>query len=144
MLNKTNLPPEQDPSAHGKLEPGQAVGHAAGSSTAVGVSNVIAFPAPNRRPVVHEDFTFVELPPGRHAGTVEKVRYSFRAATQIVITYRLDTPAGVCRVEERLPIKAPKSSASAFDTTKGLGRVEEVLRIRGLTLADVRVAAEND
>ena len=87
--------------------------------------------------VVNEDFTFVELPPGRHAGTVEKVRYSFRATTQIVITYRLETPAGVRRVEERMLISAPKSSVSAFYTTRGLGRVEDILRILGLTLADV-------
>ena len=37
-----------------------------------------------------DDLTFEELPPGRYNGTVERVRYSFKAATHIVIAYRLD------------------------------------------------------
>ena len=41
-----------------------------------------------------DDLTFEELPPGRYNGTVEKIRYSFKAATHIVITYKLDTPDG--------------------------------------------------
>jgi hypothetical protein len=86
---------------------------------------------------VDEDFTYEELPAGRHTGMVEKVRYNFRVTTQIIITYRLETPAGVRRVEERMLISAPKSSVSAFHTTQGLGRVEDILRICGLTLADV-------
>ena len=44
-----------------------------------------------------DDLTFVELPPGRYDGTVEKIRYSFKAATHIVITYTLDTPNGEVR-----------------------------------------------
>ena len=57
-----------------------------------------------------DDLTFEELPPGRYNGTVEKVRYSFKAATHIVITYKLDTPDGeVRRIDERLPIDAPPS-----------------------------------
>ena len=55
-----------------------------------------------------DDLTFEELPPGRYNGTVEKIRYSFKAATHIVITYKLDTPDGeVRRIVERLPIGAP-------------------------------------
>ena len=49
-----------------------------------------------------DDLTFEELPPGRYNGTVEKVRYSFNAATHIVITYKLDTPNGeVRRINEK-------------------------------------------
>ena len=60
-----------------------------------------------------DDLTFEELSPGRYKGTVERVRYSFKAATHIVIAYRLDTPDGkVRRIDERLPIGAPSSSAS--------------------------------
>jgi hypothetical protein len=49
-----------------------------------------------------DGLTFEELPPGRYNGTVEKIRYSFNAATHIVITYRLDTPNGeVRRINEK-------------------------------------------
>ena len=42
-----------------------------------------------------DELSFEELPPGRHGGTVEKVRYSdFRATTQIIFTYKLQTSAG--------------------------------------------------
>ena len=44
-----------------------------------------------------DDLTFEELPPGRYNGTVEKIRYSFKAATHIVITYKLGTPNGEVR-----------------------------------------------
>ena len=88
-----------------------------------------------------DDLTFEELPPGRYNGTVEKVRYSFKAATHIVITYRLDTPDGeVRRIDERLPIGAPSSSASYFQTALGKGRVEDILRTKGLSLADAQAA----
>ena len=93
-----------------------------------------------------DDLTFEELPPGRYNGTVEKVRYSFKAATHIVITYRLDThqldtPDGeVRRIVERLPIDAPSSSASYFQTAQGKGRVEDILRTKGLSLADAQAA----
>ena len=64
-----------------------------------------------------DDLTVEELPPGRYKGTVERVRYSFKAATHIVITYKLDTPdGGVRRLVERLPIHAPSSSAAYFQT----------------------------
>jgi hypothetical protein len=87
---------------------------------------------------MNEDFTFVELPPGRYTSTVERVRFTFiKATTRIVITYRLETPDGVRRVEERMLISAPKSSVGAFQATHGLGRVEDILRICGLTLTDV-------
>ena len=86
------------------------------------------------------DLGFEELPPGRYAGTVEKVRYTFTATTRIIITYRLDTPDGIRRVDERFLIGAPPSSASHYQTTQGLGRVEDILRIRGLTLADAEAA----
>ena len=46
------------------------------------------------------DLGIEELPPGRYAGMVEKVRYTFTATTRIFITYRLDTPDGIRRVEE--------------------------------------------
>ncbi len=81
---------------------------------------------------------FKVLPPGRYAGMVEKVRYTFTATTRIIITYRLDTPDGIRRVEETILISAPPSSASHYRTTHGLGRVEDILRIKGLTLADAR------
>ena len=80
------------------------------------------------------------LPPGRYAGRVEKVRYTFTAITRITITYRLDTPDGIRRVDDDFLISAPASSASHYRTTHGLGRVEDILRIRGLTLADAEAA----
>ena len=87
-----------------------------------------------------DDLTFEELPPGRYKGTVERVRYSFKAATYIVITYKLDTPDGVRRLDERLPIHAPSSSAAYFQTALGKGRVEEILRTKDLSLADAQAA----
>jgi len=80
------------------------------------------------------------LPPGRYAGRVEKVRYTFTAITRITITYRFDTPDGIRRVDDDFLISAPPSSASHYRTTHGLGRVEDILRIRGLTLADAEAA----
>ena len=72
-----------------------------------------------------DDLTFEELPPGRYKGKVERVRYSFKAATHIVISYKLDTShGGVRRIVERLPIHAPSSSAAYFQTALGKGRVE--------------------
>ena len=86
-----------------------------------------------------DDLTFEELPPGRYKGTVERVRYSFKAATHIVITYKLDTQdGGVRRVDERLPIHAPSSSTAYFQTALGKGRVAEILRTKGLSLADAQ------
>ena len=88
-----------------------------------------------------DDLTFEELPPGRYNGTVEKIRYSFKAATHIVITYKLDTPHGeVRRIDERLPIGAPSSSASYFQTARGKSRVETILWTKGLSLADAQAA----
>ena len=88
-----------------------------------------------------DDLTFEELPPGRYKGTVEKIRYIFKAATHIVITYKLDTPDGeVRRIVETLPIDAPPSSASYFQTALGKGRVEDILRTKGLSLADAQAA----
>jgi hypothetical protein len=88
-----------------------------------------------------DDLSFEELPPGRYKGTVEKIRYSFKAATHIVITYKLDTPAGeVRRIHDRLPIGAPSSSAFYFQTARGKARVEEILRTKGLSLADAQAA----
>jgi hypothetical protein len=82
------------------------------------------------------ELEFEELAPGKYSGTVERVRYIFTTVTQIVITYKLSTPTGVRRVEEKLLISAPPASVSYFHTTQGLGRVEDILRIKGLTLAD--------
>jgi hypothetical protein len=88
-----------------------------------------------------DDLTFEELPPGRYNGTVEKIRYSFKAATHIVITYKLDTPDGeVRRIVERLTIDAPRSSAFYFETALGKRRVEDILRTKGLSLADAQAA----
>ena len=88
-----------------------------------------------------DDLIFEELPPGRYNGTVEKVRYSFTEATHIVITYKVDTPHGeVRRIVERLPINAPSSSALYFQTVLGMGRVEEILRTKGLSLAEAQAA----
>jgi hypothetical protein len=84
----------------------------------------------------NDQLDFEELPPGRYDGTVEKVRFNFKATTTIVITYKLDTPNGVRRIEERTLIVAPASSAAYFQTTRGLGRVEDILRTQGLSLAD--------
>jgi hypothetical protein len=83
-----------------------------------------------------DELGFEELPPGRHSGTVEKVRYSFRATTQIIFTYKLQTSTGPRRLEERFTIGTPKSAANYFNITLGLGRVEDVLRILGKTIAD--------
>ena len=88
-----------------------------------------------------DDLTFEELPPGRYNGTVERVRYSFKAATHIVITYKLDTPNGEARrIDERLPIGAPSSSAVYFLTALGERRVEDILRTKGLSLTDAQAA----
>ena len=88
-----------------------------------------------------DDLTFEELPPGRYNGTVEKVRYSFKAATHIAITYKVCTPHGkVRRIDEMLPIVAPYSSAFYFQTARGKGRVEDILRTKGLSLADAQAA----
>ena len=88
-----------------------------------------------------DDLTFEELPPGRYKGAVERVRFSFKAATHIVITYKLDTShGGVRRISERLPIHAPSSSAAYFQTALGKGRVAEILRTKGLSLADAQAA----
>ena len=87
-----------------------------------------------------DDLTFEELPPGRYKGTVDKIRYSFRAATHIVITYKLDTPDGeVRRICDRLPIDAPLSSAFYCQTALGK-EVEDILRTKGLSLADAQAA----
>jgi hypothetical protein len=82
------------------------------------------------------DFGFEELAPGRYDGVVERIRYQFGAATRIVITYKLETPGGTRRLEERILINAPQSSVSYFHTTAGLARVDDILRIRGLSLAN--------
>jgi hypothetical protein len=82
------------------------------------------------------DLGFEELAPGNYQGTVEKVRYSFGTATHIVLTYMLETPGGARRLQERMLIDAPQSSVSYFHTTTGLARVEAILRIRGMSLAD--------
>ena len=88
-----------------------------------------------------DDFTFEELTPGCYNGTVEKIRYSFKATTHIVITYKLDTPdGGIRRIVDRLPIHAPSSSAVYFQTALGKGRVEDILRTKGLSLADAQAA----
>src|SRR5262249_24230268 len=82
-----------------------------------------------------------ELPPGRYNGTVEKIRYSFKEATHIIITYKVDTPHGdVRRIVERLPINAPSSSALYFQTTLGAGRVEEILWTKAVSLAEANAA----
>ena len=88
-----------------------------------------------------DDLIFEELPTGRYKGMVEKVRYRFTAATYIVITYKIDTPDGeVRRIDESLPISAPSSSAFYFPTAFGRRRVEEILRTKGLSLADAQAA----
>jgi hypothetical protein len=88
-----------------------------------------------------DDLTFEELPPGRYKGSVERIRYSINAATYIVIIYQVDTPeGGVRRLVERLPIDAPSSSAVYFQTALGKGRVEEILRTKGQSLADAQAA----
>ena len=88
-----------------------------------------------------DDLVFEELPPGRYKGMVEKVRYSFKAVTHIVITYKVDTPHGeVRRIVERLPINAPACGSLYFQTVIGMGRVEEILRTKGLSLADANAA----
>ena len=56
-------------------------------------------------------------------------------------TYKVDTPLGeVRRIVERLPINAPSSSALYFQTARGVGRVEEILRTKGLSLAEAQAA----
>ena len=69
-----------------------------------------------------DDLTFEELPPGRYKGTVEKIRYIFKAATHIVITYKLDTPDGeVRRIVERLPIECSVLVGSLLPDGAGQG-----------------------
>jgi hypothetical protein len=86
------------------------------------------------------DLGFEELAPGRYDGVVDKIRYSFGSATRIVITYRIETPNGVRRLEERILIGAPQSSVNYFRTTFGLTRVADILRIRGMSLAEAQLA----
>jgi hypothetical protein len=71
---------------------------------------------------------FEELPPGRYEGTVERIRYYIETTITIIITYKLNTPNGVRRVKEEILIQAPKSSRAYFKTTRGWGRVEDILR----------------
>ena len=78
-----------------------------------------------------------ELAPGRYDGTVEKIRFILKATTRISITYKIETPQGIRRLNERILISAPPASASYFHTTQGLARVEDILRIKGLALQDV-------
>jgi hypothetical protein len=82
------------------------------------------------------DLGFEELAAGRYEGIIDRVRYSFRTTTQIIITYKLETPGGTRRLEERMLIDAPQSSVSYFFRTAGLARVEDILRINGKSLAD--------
>jgi len=86
------------------------------------------------------DLSIEELPPRRYAGMVEKVRYTFTATTKIVITYKLETPGGTRRLEEVFLISAPPSSTFHYRTTTGLGRVADILRIRGMSLAEAQIA----
>ena len=83
------------------------------------------------------DLDYEELAPGKYRGIVEKVRFAITTVIRIVIGYKLDTPAGVRRVEENFLINAPSASVAYFHTTHGLARVEDLLRIKGLTRADV-------
>ena len=82
------------------------------------------------------DLGFEELPAGRYEGVVEKVRYNFKTTTQIIITYKIEKHTGIRRLEQRMLIDAPQSSVSYFYTTAGLARVEDILRINGMSLAD--------
>ena len=55
--------------------------------------------------------------------------------------YKIDTPHGeVRRIVERLPINAPACGSLYFQTVLGMGRVEEILRTKGLSLADANAA----
>ena len=85
------------------------------------------------------DLGIEELPPGRYAGMVEKVRYTFDGDNKIIITYRLDTPNGIRRVEDDNSDQRPAIIGFPLRTTQGLARVEDILRIKGLTLADAEV-----
>jgi hypothetical protein len=82
------------------------------------------------------DLGIEELAPGRYAGLVKKIEYSGKKNIKIVITYRFDTPAGPRELEDRELIGAPQSSANYFRTTSGLARVRDILKVKGLTLAD--------
>ncbi len=82
------------------------------------------------------DFGIEELAPGRYAGFVKKIEYSGKKNIKIIITYRFDTPTGTRELEDRELIGAPQSSANYFRTTSGLARVRDILKIKGLTLAD--------
>ena len=62
-----------------------------------------------------------------------------KVATHIVTTYKLVTPDGrIRRTVESLPIDAPSPSAAYFRTALGNGRVEEILRTKGLSLAEAQ------
>ena len=94
-----------------------------------------------------DDLTFEELPPGRYNATVEKVRYSFTAATHIVITYKLDTQHGkVRRLVEKILIGAPPASAPTstrrrpWDGSKTLANQGPVARRRAGSGWDQRIA----
>jgi hypothetical protein len=77
---------------------------------------------------VSNTYDFEELPPGRYEGIVERVLFDIRTTTSISIIYKLDTPGGVRRVKETIPINAPKSSVNYYYTTMGLRRVEDILQ----------------
>ena len=85
-----------------------------------------------------DEFGFEELPAGRYEGMVEKVRFYFSGIrTNIVLTYALSSATGIRRVQEEILVHAPRSTAAHFKTTRGLGRIEDILRTKGQTLAVV-------
>ena len=88
-----------------------------------------------------DDLTFEELPPGRYNGTVEKVRYSFKAATHIVITYKLDTPDGGSAASSRgsPSVLRPRRLLTSRRRWARDGW-KSILRTKGLSLADAQAA----
>ena len=76
---------------------------------------------------------------GLYDATVTSVTYSYKAVISINIAYEIDTHGALYTIAEWLALEAPRSSPRYFDTAQGKGRVSQILKTMGLTLADLGV-----
>ena len=77
---------------------------------------------------------------GLYDATVTSVTYSYKAVISINIAYKfIDTHGELYTVAEWLAFDAPRSSPRYFDTAQGKGRINQILKTMGLTLADLGV-----
>jgi hypothetical protein len=86
------------------------------------------------------ELAWVTISAGLYDATVTSVSYSYKAVISINIAYRIiDTHGELYTVAEWLTFDAPRSSPRYFDTAQGKGRVSQILKAMGLTLADLGV-----